>query len=201
MAKSQRGEGVNYIYSIAEQLSGAFEKSGIEYMLVGSLASGLHGHPRMTNDMDWVVRMRVDQVPVLVNALGPEFDVDEIALCEAIKTRRSWSIFHVPTAFRIDLFMLKDNEYDVEAFFRKVKKELSPGLVIHIQSAEDTVLKKLQSYQLGNGQMNIQLRDVADVLGVQDGLISTVYLERWAKRLGVYELLKQVQASDTGASS
>ena len=38
------------------------EEQGITYLLVGSLASGVYGEPRLTHDIDVVVELRPDQV-------------------------------------------------------------------------------------------------------------------------------------------
>ena len=45
---------------------GRLNRSGIEYMLTGSMASNYWGIPRTTHDLDFVMRMAAKDVPVLV---------------------------------------------------------------------------------------------------------------------------------------
>lgn len=184
---------VESVYDIALLLGRALEHAGIDYMLTGSLVSGLHGHPRTTNDIDLVVHLRRSAVPALVEALGPDFDVDAESLADAAEHKRSWNIFHVPTATRIDLFVLKDDEYAVEAFFRRVKWTIGEGQTLHVMSAEDTVLQKLLWFRAGGEQSERQLRDVADVLRVQSGRLDERYLETWARKLGLEGLLARAR--------
>lgn len=114
---------------------------------------------------------------------------------EAAEHKRSWNIFHVPTATRIDLFVLKDDEYAVEAFFRRVKWTISEGQTLHVMSAEDTVLQKLLWFRAGGEQSERQLRDVADVLRVQSGRLDERYLETWARKLGLEGLLTRARGT------
>ena len=44
------------------------EEQEITYLLVGSLASGVYGEPRLTHDIDVVVELRPDQV---ADSAGP----------------------------------------------------------------------------------------------------------------------------------
>ena len=72
------------------------------------MASSFQGQPRLTNDLDFVVRLREHDVEPLKKALGADFDVDEVALLDAINRRGSWNIFYRPSVTRIDLFLVKE---------------------------------------------------------------------------------------------
>lgn len=50
-------EQVELLHWVVEVL----EEQGITYLLVGSLASGVYGEPRLTHDLDIVVELRPDQ--------------------------------------------------------------------------------------------------------------------------------------------
>jgi predicted nucleotidyltransferase len=47
------------------------ERVGIEYMVTGSVASGLQGEPRSTHDIDLVVSLHMEQIDSLVRAFPP----------------------------------------------------------------------------------------------------------------------------------
>ena len=82
---------------VSLQCAEAFEQVQVGYFLGGSLASSLQGEPRSTNDIDFVVDLRLSQVEPLAQTLGDDFDVDVESLKEAVAQRRSWNIFPLPT--------------------------------------------------------------------------------------------------------
>lgn len=187
--------GVSEPIEIALLVADALERAGIEYFLGGSVASSLVGQPRFTRDIDFVVHMGEAQVTALIAALGPDFDVDDVALRRAAKERRSWNIFHSPTVFRIDLFILKGSEYDAETLVRRQRKEISPGRSLYISSAEDIVLRKLLWFKEGGEVSSQQMNDVVEVLRVQGPKLQHRYLDVWAPRLGIEALLKKARQS------
>jgi hypothetical protein len=58
-----------------------------------------------------------------------------------------------------------------------------------VKSAEDTVLRKLLWYREGGGVSERQWRDVAEVLRVSGATMERGYLDDWARRLGITDLL------------
>ena len=54
----------------------AFEASGLEYVLIGATAMGLHGLVRATEDVDLVIRATADNVERLRAALRESYDGD-----------------------------------------------------------------------------------------------------------------------------
>ena len=60
---------------VFQRLLDALQKSGIPYMVGGSLASSLHGIPRSTNDVDIVAGIREEQVSRLVSDLAKVKDL------------------------------------------------------------------------------------------------------------------------------
>lgn len=182
-------------YDIACEVARAFESLGVEYFLGGSMASSLQGPPRFTQDIDFVAKLSVEQVGPLVAALGPSFDVDEVALSECVRAGRSWNIFHTPTATRIDLFPVGPTAFDAEELRRRQPRDLGDGRRLFIKSPEDTVLRKLDWFRKG-GEANLQqFRDAVGVLQFQGTGLDFIYLERWAKALALEELLRHAFAA------
>jgi len=173
----------------------ALESIRVEYFLGGSMASSFHGQPRLTNDLDFVVLLRVSDIRPLAQALGPDFEVDEEALADAVRRKSSWNIFHLPTVTRVDLFVVRDGEYDAEEFLRKRAYEVLPGRRLVLKSPEDSVLRKLLWFQAGGESNTQQFRDVVEVLRVQRGLLSDAYLAAWARKLGIEGLLERARAA------
>jgi hypothetical protein len=189
------------ITDVALTVARAFEKAGMTYFLGGSLASSMQGEPRATNDIDFVVEMTVDQVQPLVDALGLDFDVDVEALTDAIRQRRSWNIYYLPSATKIDLFIRQSSPFDESEFSRRRPLEVRPGESIVLKSPEDTVLRKLLWFRSGGEVSSTQWRDVVEVLRVSGGGLDTSYLNAWAERLAVKALLARAWAEAGKPSS
>jgi hypothetical protein len=185
-------------YEIAWLVGQAFERIGVEYYLTGSMASSLQGPPRFTQDIDFVADLRVDHVRKLVDALGPDFDVDDVALINAIKGRHSWNIFHTPTATRIDLFPVGKHEFDAEALARRQPRDVGGGRSVSVKTPEDTVLQKLEWFRKGNEANSQQFRDVVGVLQFQGTALNQRYLDVWARRLGLEALLQRAREAAAG---
>lgn len=176
---------------VALLVARALESIGVEYFLGGSMASSIQGQARFTRDIDFVVRLSELQVPSLVEALGPDFDVDDVALARAARGKTSWNIFHSPTVIRIDLFVLKAAPFDLEEFARRQKLEVAPGQTLSVKSPEDTVLRKLLWYREGGEVSALQFGDVVEVLRTQGDRLDSEYLRRWASTLDLEALLKR----------
>ena len=171
----------------------ALERCGIEYFLGGSLASSLQGEPRSTNDVDLVIRLTEAAVEPLVAALGPEFDADPDALRRAARERGSWNVFYVPLVTKLDLFVLRDAPFDVSEFSRRRRVEVRPGRTLFVKSPEDTVLRKLLWYRAGGSVSDRQWRDVVQVLRQSAAQLDGGYLDAWASRLGITDLLSRAR--------
>ena len=60
---------VTDVVSLLLVVTGILDELDIEYVIGGSLASSQHGEVRATNDIDILVRLQDDDVPILVAAL------------------------------------------------------------------------------------------------------------------------------------
>jgi hypothetical protein len=172
----------------------ALERCGVAYFLGGSLASSFQGEPRATNDVDLVVDLPPDRVAAFVAALGPDFDVDADALSRAARERGSWNVIYVPAVTKIDLFVLREAPFDQAEFGRRRLIEVRPGASLFIKSPEDSVLRKLLWYRAGGGVSDRQWRDVVQVLRQSRAVLDDGYLDEWAARLALGELLARARA-------
>lgn len=92
------------VLDIALKVARALTSVGAEYFVGGSLASSLQGEPRATNDIDFVIALAAGRIRALVDALGPDFEVDVDMLRDAVLHARSANAFYLPLVTKIDFF-------------------------------------------------------------------------------------------------
>jgi len=176
------------------------EKLGVPSMLVGSFASSSHGFPRLTQDADLIAELNRDQVDEFVEAFSKEFYLDRGQVEHAITNQTSFNIIHYESSFKVDFFVLRRGGYLEEEFSRRVLKQIDPGtgLAAYVQTAEDALLSKLDWYRQGGEVSENQWRDAIGILKVQAGRLDIDYLQKWAKELGVSDLLQRARREVAG---
>ncbi len=178
------------VIRVALECAEAFEKAQVGYFLGGSLASSFQGEPRATNDIDFVVDLRLPQLEPLARALGEDFDVDAESLREAIVRRGSWNIFHLPSVTKVDLFLLGTSAFDMSEFSRRRRVVLTAeGGGLFIKSPEDSVVRKLLWFREGGESSSTQWRDIIQILRLSAGSLDMSYINHWTKSLGLEGLL------------
>jgi len=178
---------------ITQRIAQEFERLHIRYFVGGSLASSLHGIPRATHDVDMVAEISYDHIPDLIQSLESEFYIDMESIREAIQERNSFNIIHLPTMFKIDIFILKPDFASQQEMLRRGRYQITdnPEQTLFIASAEDIVIQKLYWFQLGGKVSERQWNDVLGVLRVQREKLDYAYLERTTQEMGVRDLLDQ----------
>jgi hypothetical protein len=166
----------------------ALDALGVPYFVAGSLASSYHGIPRASQDADLVVALSADQIPALVDRLRGEFYVDDERARDAVARRASFNVIHLPTMFKVDLFVLGEEPHAREELARRRRLHVEAG-TLQLASAEDTLLHKLVWYRLGGGASDHQWQDALGILKVQARALDRSYLRCWADALGVADLL------------
>lgn len=179
--------------SVLSLVSSALEKLNIRYVLVGSFASSLHGLYRATADIDILADIKAEHVGPLHSALKEAFYVDELAMRNAIARGQSFNAIHFDSVFKVDIFVASNDEFAAVQLNRRQLRELSADRndKVYVATAEDTVLAKLRWFRAGNESSKNQWNDVLGIVGViRDGLDIT-YMQAWAERLDIGDLLKQ----------
>lgn len=175
---------------IALKVAAALREVGAEYFLGGSLASSLQGEPRATNDIDFVISLPAGRINALRDALGDEFEVDPDMLRDAVLHARSANAFYLPVVTKIDFFGRGYEPFDESEFSRRSSTVVGPsGQSLFVKSAEDTVLRKLLWFREGGSVSEKQWRDIVGVLRISHATLDNAYVDSWAARLSLTELL------------
>jgi hypothetical protein len=183
------------VIDVALRVAGALESVGATYFVGGSLASSLHGEPRATNDIDFVIDMAIGRAGALAAALGEDFEVDVDMLRDAVMHGRCANVFYLPLAMKIDFFGHAHGAFDDAEFLRRRPILVREGRALVMKSAEDTILRKLLWFREGGEVSERQWRDVLGVLRAQQGNLDDAYLQEWARRLGIADLLERARAA------
>ena len=193
-------------FKVLSLVASLLEQQQITYVLVGSLASSMHGMYRSTADIDIVADVHSDQVIPLLAALHQNFYVDEHAVREAIDRRQSFNAIHFDSVLKVDIFIPKSDEFSRKQIERRELKKLAPDVeqMVYVATAEDTVLAKLRGYESGGRVSTTQWNDVLGIIGGSPSKLDLAYLHEWAQKLDITELLdrafREARDEDAGTS-
>lgn len=168
------------------------EGAQIPYMVTGSIASSIQGEPRSTHDIDIVVVMSEAGISALRSAFpGPEFYLDELSIREAMKRKDMFNLLHADTGDKVDFWMLTNEEFDQLRFSHRIEQAYG-AMRLKVSRPEDTILIKLRWSEMSGGSAK-QFHDALRVYEVQRPSIDEEYLNEWAGKLGVSELLTRLR--------
>src|ERR1700719_1656488 len=86
-------------------------RTGVAYMLTGSMAMNYYAQPRMTRDIDIVVELEMSDAANLVSSFEPDYYVPRDALRSALRERGMFNILHFDSVMKVDLIVRKQASY------------------------------------------------------------------------------------------
>lgn len=177
---------LRFLLLLARRLDGA----GIPYMVTGSVALAAYATPRMTRDIDLVVRLETGDVDRVVTLFETDCYIEPGAVREALNMRSMFNVIHTDWVIKADFVVRADEPYRVEEFRRR--RELSiEGQRVWFVAPEDLLLSKLCWSQISRSEQ--QERDVSDLLACCEEL-DLEYIDRWAAILGVSHSLERLRS-------
>jgi len=187
-------------FVVLSQVARILDQQGVTYVLVGSLASSMHGMYRSTADIDLLADIKPDQIRPLLKALEKGFYVDELSVRQAIAQHRSFNAIHFESVFKVDIFIPKGDDFAKKQLERRQLRKIAPDIdqFIYVATAEDTILAKLRWYAAGDEVSSTQWSDVVGILGAQRLNLDVKYLRQWADTLDVRDLLEKAFSSFEG---
>lgn len=178
-------------FAVLSLVASILEQQGITYVLVGSLASSMHGMYRSTADIDLLADVKAEQILPLLGTLQNSFYVDEHAVREAIARKESFNAIHFDSVFKVDIFIPKRDAFSRKQLERRELRKLSSDgeQTVYVATVEDTILAKLRWYDSGGRNSSTQWNDVMGMIGASATRLDESYLREWAETLGVSDLL------------
>lgn len=169
------------------------EKLKIPYFVTGGMAVLIWGRPRFTADIDIIIVLKSDDIDKLEKALlafSKAGYVDKEAIQDAFFRHGEFNFIDGNTGIKVDFWISKNDQFDSSRLKRKTAKNVL-GEKIYFSSPEDLILIKLLWYK--ESPLSRQLEDVESILKISGGKLDKKYLEQWASKLGVLEVLKKIK--------
>jgi len=138
-----------------------------------------------------VVALLDRHVTPFANALGREYYVDADAMRLAVAAGASFNAVHFESAIKADFFVAGDDPFEAERLTSRQRIPMPNG-VLYVDTAEHTVLRKLEWYRRGGEVSERQWRDVQAIARIQGDRLDLEHLRRWASFLNVTDLLERV---------
>jgi hypothetical protein len=178
---------------VVAEVTGALDKAGIRYAIGGSVASGARGIWRNTQDVDVLAAIRPLQVHSFVAALGKDWYADDEMMRNAILSGRSFNVIHTRLAWKVDIFPVTDEFHFTQLERASIIAIGAARVPCAVMSTEDILLAKLRWYSDGGRTSTHQWNDVVNLI-VANNSLDTAYLDHWAARLHVADLLEKARA-------
>ncbi len=138
-----------------EAIAEALNAAGVRYLVVGGLAVGAHGYPRLTMDVDLVVELRADNIVAAFHALAglgyrPLVPVTAEAFSDKAQRERwieekgmqvlnFFSDQHKSTS--VDIFVTEPFDFDAE-YDNALKGDIAPRLPVRFVSIPTLIRMK-----------------------------------------------------------
>lgn len=148
--------------------------SGINSIVIGGVAVGIWGEPRVTRDIDLKVLLSRSEANRLLDILSDDYVSLIPDPLEALK-KQALVFIEDKYGTRLDL-LLADTPYDAIAIERGKEIEIQPETHIRVCSPEDLIIYKM---------ISTRLRDHEDVRGIirrQGDTLDDDYVRNWLRQ-------------------
>src|SRR5579872_782259 len=167
------------------------ESQGIDYMIVGSIASASFGEPRFTNDVDIVVDLTEGSALKLCKAFPSDaFYVSVPAAQEAVRNRRQFNVIHPSSGNKVDFMIARPDPWGRLQLARRRQRHILPDCLAYASSPEDIILSKMLFYREGNSEKHT--RDITGMLKISGDEIDRAYIGEWSERLDLDAIWKSI---------
>lgn len=145
-------------------------------------------------DVGLVADMIDSHVSEFLKSFKQDFYVSEVAVREAIRRKSCFNLIHLPTSFKVDVFVSHQRPFDVTAMNRATVEHLGDlhPLEIRVATPEDSIISKLEWYRKTNETSERQWDDVTRLLKLLGDAADVEYLRASAESVGIPDLLERL---------
>lgn len=168
----------------------------IEYMATGAVAAILYGEPRLTNDIDLVVKLEPAEISKLHEAFASsDFYVPPVEVIQAEAERPQGGHFyliHIPSALKADMYPLGADPLHHWAIETRRSVEVA-GRLVWVAPIEYVILRKLEYLKLGGQDKH--RNDVAAMLRTSGESVDREKLLEEIRRMRLETQWEEVERS------
>lgn len=170
-----------------EEIASRLERAGIDYCIVGGLASIAYGRPRLTLDADLVVSINPSQIQALLEAFpADDFYLPPKEVLQAELQRESrghFNIIHQHSALRADCYLPGRSELARWELVHRQRLPLGSGEA-WFAPPESVIIHKLIFFHEGRSEKHLE--DIRGMLSAGTPVDQTV-VQRWVGQLGLQD--------------
>jgi len=164
-------------------------RMGIRYMVTGAVAAIIYGEPRLTNDVDLVIKLKSEDIGKFDQAFPPEEfycpGKETIKLEAKRPSRGHFNIIHHETGFKADFYLVGQDELHHWAMGKR-KEFIVEGESFWLAPPEYVILRKLEYYRDGGSEKH--LRDISGILALS---LDRLDFDQLQKKIDAYGLGEQ----------
>lgn len=172
----------------------ALKTLGVSHYVGGSVASSFHGATRSTMDVDLVCELTEQHISPFIASLSNEFYISKSAIRDAVQRKSCFNLIHLPTSFKVDVFISRGRPFDVNAMRRASTQLLGERrtVAVPIATAEDSIVSKLEWFRLTNETSERQWDDVTKLIKLLGSEADVEYLREASASVSVGDLLERL---------
>jgi hypothetical protein len=173
-------------------LSVMLEKLQIPYYIQGTIANSFYGMQRATFEVDVVADFYLEQVGDLQEQLKPFYAIDVQVMRDATCLRTYFKVVHIESLIMVKVLLSQMFDFERQMYQRVQHHKLSEDCQpVCVASPEDIILTQLRQYRIEGESADDQWNEILGVLKVQGTGLDFVYLEQWAQKLEIVDLLRK----------
>ena len=181
--------------SLLEIFVSPLNRLAVPYVVTGATASIIYGEPRLTNDLDLVVLLKVEDIARVTAAFPPTAfycPPPEVLGIEIKRPHRGhFNLIHHETGTKADIYLAGEDELHQWALSHRRKITIESEQV-WVAPPEYVIIRKLQYYREGGSEKH--LRDIAGMVALSSDQIDYPLLEEMVKR---YSLEKEWRKAES----
>lgn len=157
-----------------------FEESKIPYFVTGSIASIFYGEPRLTHDIDIVIRLSQKDITQFTSVFSLEkyyCPPEEIIHIE-IKRHPfgHFNLIHHESGLKADIYPDANDALHQWAFNHRRRTDLGNKLELWLAPPEYLIIRKLEFYREGGSEKHLE--DIKKMLPYTLNNLDLVFLEK-----------------------
>ena len=168
------------------------EAIGAPYMVTGATAAILYGQPRVTNDLDVVLRLDGAGRAALLRAFSEtDFYVppESVIRAEQARPQRGhFNLIHLESGYKADIYLAGLDPLHAWALPLRRRVPWSPEVSLAVAPPEYVVVRKLEYYREGRSSKHVtDIQAIREVTGVDEALLTP-----WLVQLGLEPIWREV---------